>query len=330
MIRKIAMAFGGFLALAAAAIGFGPTEPIDETITFQASSLGSDLDEYLVKAEANIPNLIDGAQKQIVWSDPANKQKTPVSLVYLHGFSATLEETRPMPDIMAESLGANIFYTRLNGHGQDGEALAQATVNDWYNDTAEALEIGRSIGEKVIVIGVSTGATFATWAATKPELLRDVAGMVLMSPNYGVQNSAAGLLTLGGARFWVPLIAGAERSFDTVNDEHAKWWTNSYPTVAVLPMMASVEQVAALEVEKVSVPALFVYHPTDQVIRADIARQIAERWGAETDAGKSTLIHEVLEAEDRYDHVIAGRILSPSNSKPLADRAVEWIKTLVK
>ena len=63
MIRKIAMAFGGFLALAAAAIGFGPTEPIDETITFQASSLGSDLDEYLVKAEANTPNLIDGAQK---------------------------------------------------------------------------------------------------------------------------------------------------------------------------------------------------------------------------------------------------------------------------
>ena len=42
----------------------------------------------------------------------------------------------------------------------------------------------------------------------------------------------------------------------------------------------------------------------------------------------ATLIHEVLEAEDRYDHVIAGRILSPSNSEPLAQRAIDWINAL--
>ena len=93
-------------------------------------------------------------------------------------------------------------------------------------------------------------------------------------------------------------------------------------------MMASVAHVSAMQVEKVSVPALFVYHPGDQVIRADLARQFAERWGADTEAASATLIHEVLEAEDRYDHVIAGRILSPSNSEPLAERAVQWINSL--
>lgn len=324
------MAFGGILALLAATVGLGPTEPVDETITFREADLGADLDAYLSASESAVPGIIDGAEKQIIWSDPANKTKTPVALVYLHGFSATLEETRPMPDIMANELGANIFYTRLTGHGRDGEALAKATVNDWYNDTAEALAIGRALGEKVIVIGVSTGATFATWAAASEQvdLMADVAGMILVSPNYGVNNPSAGLLTLGAARQWVPLVAGAQRSFDTVNDQHAKWWTSSYPTVALLPMMASVEHVSGLPVEKVSVPALFVYHPADQVIRADLAREIAERWGSDSEAGAATLIHEVLEAEDRYDHVIAGRILSPSNSEPLAKRAVEWIKSL--
>ncbi|MEP0942461.1 MAG: hypothetical protein ABJH20_12205, partial [Rhizobiaceae bacterium] len=70
------------------------------------------------------------------------------------------------------------------------------------------------------------------------------------------------------------------------------------------------------------------YHPTDQVVRSDLSRQFAERWGSKTDAGAATLIHEVLEAEDRYDHVIAGRILSPKNSEPLAKRAVDWINSL--
>ena len=324
------MAFGGILALIAATVGLGPTEPVDETITFKEANLGNDLDAYLTARESAVPNIISGAEKQIIWSDPATKSKTPISLVYLHGFSATLEETRPMPDIMAKELGANIYYTRLTGHGQNGEELAKATVNDWYNDTAEALAIGRALGKKVIVIGVSTGATFATWAAAsdKPELMANVAGMVLVSPNYGVNNPSAGLLTLGAARQWIPLVAGAERSFDTINEQHAKWWTHTYPTVALLPMMASVEHVSGLPVEKVTVPALFVYHPADQVIRADLAREFAERWGADTEAGSATLIHEVLEAEDRYDHVIAGRILSPSNSEPLAKRAVDWIKSL--
>ncbi|MEP2556815.1 MAG: alpha/beta fold hydrolase [Rhizobiaceae bacterium] len=326
------MAFGGILALIAATVGLGPTEPVDETITFQESDLGNDLDAYLTTRESHVPGITPGAEKQIIWSDPNAKAKTPIALVYLHGFSATLEETRPMPDIIAKDLGANIYYTRLTGHGRDGEALAQATVNDWYNDTAEALAIGRTIGEKVIVIGVSTGATFATWAAASPsvapDLMTNVAGMILASPNYGVNNPSADLLTLGAARQWLPFIAGAERSFDAVSEEHAKWWTTSYPTVALLPMMASVQHVSGLEVEKAAIPALFIYHPTDQVVRSDLSRQFAERWGSKTDAGAATLIHEVLEAEDRYDHVIAGRILSPKNSEPLAKRAVDWINSL--
>ena len=100
MIRKILMAIGGLIAVAAALVGFGPKEPVDETITFTAASIGSDVDAYLAASEARIPDIIDGAQKQIVWADPAAKSRTPISLVYIHGFSASLEETRLDPETL--------------------------------------------------------------------------------------------------------------------------------------------------------------------------------------------------------------------------------------
>jgi len=326
MLTKAVLALVGLLVLVAGILTLGPREPVDETITFDPGSLNGDLDDYLANSEKSVANLNPGAAKHIIWRDKHSRQPTPLSLIYLHGFSATLEETRPLADLMAESLDANLFYTRLRGHGRDGAAMAEPTVNDWYNDTVEALEIGRKIGRKVVVIAVSTGATFATWAATKPALMKDVAGVVLISPNYGVNNSASALLTLGAARYWVPVIAGKQRSFETSSAEHEKWWTSSYPTVALLPMMASVEHSHQLSVEQIGVPALFIYHPDDAVVRSDVSKSFAQRWGAKTNATATTF--EVSQAEDPFNHVIAGRILSPSNSAPLADVAIEWINGL--
>lgn len=305
---------------------FGPREPVDETITFKAEALGSDLDQYLQNREKNIENLVAGAQKQIIWHDAQSKQKTPYSIVYLHGFSATLEEIRPVPDLIAKQLGANLYYARLTGHGRDGDAMATATVNDWFNDTAEALAIGKALGQKTIVLSVSTGGTLVAWAASKPELIEDVAGMIFVSPNFGLNNPAAPLLNFGAARTWLPWLVGAERSFPTKNEGHAKWWTNSYPTVAALPMAASVKHVNTLEFEDINIPALFIYHPEDKVVRPDITKEIAGRWG--NNHKQSSDIHEVTSSQDEYNHVIAGRVLSPANSEPLAGVAVDWAKGL--
>lgn len=326
MIKKITLTLVAIVLVIGAILAFGPREPVDETIAFLPASLGSDLDAYLKESEAKIADIVPGAEKQIVWQDPASKAKTPISIVYLHGFSATLEETRPMPDLIANQLGANLYYARLKGHGRNGEAMAQATINDWFNDTAEALAIGRAIGEKVIVVAVSTGATFATWAAGKPDLISDVAGLVMISPNYELNNPAAPLLTFGAARYWITTLVGAQRSFEPSNADHKKWWTNEYPTVAVLPMAESLRHVAKTSFDDIGVPALFIYHPEDKVVKSSVTKEIAGRWGKNTSA-KAT-VHEISASEDPYNHVIAGRILSPSNSQPLADKAVEWARSL--
>jgi hypothetical protein len=73
-------------------------------------------------------------------------------------------------------------------------------------------------------------------------------------------------------------------------------------------------------------PALIMLHKGDSVVRADLRQAFAERWGANTDA--SATVYEVKDAQDANNHVIAVRILSPDNSKPLADKAIKWINAL--
>ena len=162
MILRFVFALILLLVVVAAGLWlFGPREPVDLTVSFDPSSIGSDPDAYLARQEADIPNLRPQSKKEIVWAYPASRAKTELSIVFLHGFSADKAETRPLADEVAKALHANLFYTRLTGHGRDGAAMEQASVNDWVNDLAEAMAIGRDIGSKVVVIGASTGGTEA-------------------------------------------------------------------------------------------------------------------------------------------------------------------------
>ncbi|MEM9573819.1 MAG: alpha/beta fold hydrolase [Pseudomonadota bacterium] len=299
---------------------FGPREPVETTLRFEPSQLTEDLDAYLANSDAADSDAQPHATKEIVWAYPTSKAKTPLSLVYVHGFSATKGETRPVPDMAAKALGANLFYTRLEGHGAGSEAMAKPTVQDWMDDTAEAIEIGSRIGEKVIVIGVSTGAPLAAVAALHPELKDKIAGYILISPNFKLQNPASPLLTLPYARSWIPLVAGAERSFETSNDLHAKFWTSTYPTTAVLPMAALVQHSRSLPYENIDKPALFIYSEDDTVVDNTVSKQFLDRWGGETQ------LHLVEGADDQYNHVIAGDALSPNITQEVADVITQWLK----
>ena len=326
MFKKILWVLGCLVVVISLGFLFGPREPADLTIIFKADDIGEDLDGYLAKSEAKFKDIIPGAEKQIIWHDEASKQPTENVVVYIHGYSATLEEIRPLPDIVAKELKANLLYTRLTGHGRGGDAMAEASANDWYNDVAEAVEVANRMGQNIYVVSTSTGSTFVTQMAVNKELFSNVRGLVMISPNYAIKAAGSSLLGLPFARQILPPIVGATRSFEPSNEEHGKWWTTQYPSVALLPMYASVQKSLEVDVENIAIPALFIYHPDDKVIDAAVAKQIAARWG--TSVGQKGDVHEVTEAEDPFDHVIAGRILSPTNTQPLADKTIEWIKNL--
>jgi pimeloyl-ACP methyl ester carboxylesterase len=207
------------VVIAALTIAFllGPRVPVDTTVSFDPAVIGDDPQAYLANEEEAVPDIRAGLEKEIVWANPLIRDKTPISIVYIHGFSASKGELRPLPDEVADALDANLFLTRLAGHGEDGAAMATGSVNGWINDYAETIAIGRAIGDKVVVIAASTGASLATWAATQPELSRDVATMVLIAPNFGVRAAGAQMLTWPWGKQIAEAIIGKERSFTPLN-----------------------------------------------------------------------------------------------------------------
>lgn len=308
------------IALLVAGFLLGPRPKVDTTVTFDPGAIGPDPEAYLAQREAAVKNIRPGLQKEIVWADPTTKAKTPLAIVYIHGFSASKGEIRPLPDIVAKALGANLFYTRLTGHGQDGPALATASVNDWINDYAEAIAIGRLIGDKIIVIATSTGGSLTTWAASQPSLSQGVAAAVLISPNYGLKAAGSDLLTLPWGGQLAELFIGKERSFEPLNDRHAALWTTRYPTRALLPLAAVTKLAYEAPVEAIKIPALFIFSDNDKVVRPELTREIAGRWGAP---------HELVPVErsdDPYNHVLAGDAVSPSTTQILTGPIIAWIR----
>jgi esterase/lipase len=312
------------LIIAAAALAwvFGPREAVDLSVDFNSAVLGDDLDSYLAQKEAAYDDLRPATAKEIVWAYPASKAKTPIALVYLHGFSAAKGEIRPVPDDAARELGANLYFARLAGHGRSGEALSEATVHDWIQDAAEAIAIGERIGEKVVIISTSTGGSLAALAASLPELKDRIAGIVFISPNFGIKAANAQFLTFPFARTFVPWIVGKERSFDVINEMHGENWTTRYPSVSLLPMAAMVKCARALPFPEMKIPALFIYHPEDQVLDHAITADIVSRWG-----GPSQSI-VITSSDDPSNHVIAGDILSPSNNGRVTVAIVDFAKGL--
>jgi esterase/lipase len=311
------------LLLAGVAWVVDPGEPVDTDIAFDESALPGDLDAWLADSEAHISDIVPGTEKRIVWAGGPGEH-TAVAVVYLHGFSGTSEEMRPLPDRVAAALGANLFFTRYAGHGRDGAALAGAQAGDWLEDTAEALAVGRAIGDEVLVVATSTGGTLAAIAATDARLSRAVKGIVFLSPNFGVTKQGSWILSAPLARYWAPLVAGREVVITPVNAAHERFATTRYPLAAAFRMAALVDHANGLDYSGVSTPALFAYGETDSLVSPAATRAIAARWGGPVELMPVTL----GPGDDPFGHMLAGDIRSPGQTETLVAAILDWERRL--
>jgi pimeloyl-ACP methyl ester carboxylesterase len=287
-------------------------------------TLPVDIDSYLERTESGVPNLRPGDHKSVVWSDPDAPGVTPLALVYLHGFSADRHELEPLISDLARDIGANVYFVRLAGHGRDGVAMGEATVEAWLDDTAEAIAIGGYIGERVVLVGTSTGGTLALWGAARAEAEGRVAALVLVSPNLGLQDRAAPLLLWPWGGALARVVLGSERCFEPQNAGHERHWTTCYPTGAILQMAALVEHVRSLEPGVVDVPSLVVYSQRDMVVSPEDTEKVMARLSAEP-----AILHVVEGSGDAEHHVIAGDILSPETTEEVRRRIVDFLEPLL-
>lgn len=319
MKKKIA---AGTLAVLILVIFLGPRVKVDHNVV--VPEIGQDVGKYVLDSESRFTDIKPGAEKLIVWNNPARKDRTPVSVIYLHGFSACRQEVAPLCDIVAKRLGANLFYARLRGHGRTADAMKGVTVNDWLTDTAEAVEIGRRIGGKVVIISTSTGGTLTAWYGVTRET-KDVLAAVMISPNFWPSRPEARIMTWPWGKQLARMILGEYRSWKPQSDRHALYWNYRQPSEITVTMMGLVDMVKGLDFSRFRLPLMMIVSPRDRVINPVLAK---ERFAQASSAPKRLL--EVTDSVDQSQHVLAGDILSPNTTERLAGEIVGFLRPLAE
>lgn len=263
--------------------------------------------------------IVPGTEKRVRWQAGLENRRSTLAVVYLHGFSATRQELAPVAEQVADALGANLFETRLAGHGLARDPLTGVVAEDWLDDAAEALAIGARIGEKIVLMGTSTGATLALAMAQHTGFV-PVTALVLISPNFGPRDGKAEMLTWPGGPQLARLAVGDTRSWQPHNERQAKYWATSYPMDAAVEMMRLVRFVRATLPLRLDADLLTLYSPEDTVV--DASR--IEAAFAQIEAPRQKLI-VVRDTQDPSRHVLAGDILSPQTNHEVAGLIVAFL-----
>jgi pimeloyl-ACP methyl ester carboxylesterase len=119
--------------------------------------------------------------------------RTARAIVLLHGLTNCPEQFRALGERLYER-GANVYIPRLPEHGladRMTSALARLDAQAMCRATDQAADIGRGLGDSVIVVGLCIGGTMAAWAAQERA---DVIRAVAIAPLQGLAR-APGPLT---------------------------------------------------------------------------------------------------------------------------------------
>lgn len=219
-------------------LGPKPVKPkfSDDWLTVPQDAI--ELEHYIAENE-NKHRIKPDNEARVVWYD-SSKAKTEYALLYLHGFSASQMEGDPVHRKLAKQFGCNLYLSRLSDHGIDTiEALQLYSADRAWESAKEALAIANAIGEKVIVIGTSTGGTLGIkLAATFPD---KVHALINLSPNIAINNPAAFILNDPWGLHIARLVKGGKYNEYQATEEKAKYWNSKYRLEAAVELQQLLE-----------------------------------------------------------------------------------------
>ncbi|WBL21112.1 alpha/beta hydrolase [Zunongwangia sp. HRR-M8] len=215
------------------------------------------LDQYITSQEEEVNALKANNEAHIIWEK--KYQKTPISIVYLHGFGASSREGEPVVSKLAKNFGWNVYMSRLQSHGIAAEdAFKSLTPENYIASAKKALAIGRKIGEKVLLVSTSTGGTLSLILASEE---KDLAGLIMYSPFIGLKNPAMAAITQpGGKEFFINQIGGEVQHQDRPAEE-AKYWSTDYHVNGYIGLIKMLQQNMKPETfSKVTCPVFLGYY----------------------------------------------------------------------
>ncbi len=204
-------------------------------------------------------NLKPDNEARILWANPANPQETEYVLVYIHGFSASCKEGYPVNYDFAKRYGINMYCARLADHGvADEKPMINLTAERYLESAKQALEIGRQLGKKVILMSTSTGGTLSLMlAADNPW----IDALIMYSPNIDVVDQKAHWLTNKFGYGLAKMVKGDMIVYDDDPPEVQKYWQSKYHINGVRAMTQLLEKAMTPETfAKVKQPVFVGYY----------------------------------------------------------------------
>lgn len=193
MIKKLLIGLFGLILLLVLVYLLGP-KPDSYELNGQLPEVSTNLsvlEQEINQKEANVEGLKANNQARIVWFDSTRKEKTPYSIVYLHGFGASQAEGDPIHFTLAKKYGCNLYLSRLKDHGIDTEdAFEDINAENYLASAKEAVAIGKTLGDTVIIMATSMGGSLGLYIASENP---DIKSVIAYSP---IVDTADGLLFL--------------------------------------------------------------------------------------------------------------------------------------
>lgn len=263
------------------------------------------LEKDIATSEAKF-DLKPDNEARIVWADTAQKQKTPYSIVYIHGFGASWAEGDPVHKQISAKYKANLYLARMYDAGvKSPEAFKTLTPENFLEGAKHALAVGKAIGEKVIVIGCSAGGLLTTYLASEHP---DIEAIVLYSPCYAV--NGMGLATGPWGEQLLGQIMGTHRDITHYAPDRANYWLTRFHTNGILTLQKTIDAVVKPSVfEKIKMPVLMVYYYKDEENQDKVVSVEAMQKGFDMLATPTAQKRQVALPE-AGDHVIASHFTS--------------------
>ncbi len=257
----------------------------------------TELQQYVSTKDSRIKNLKPNNESRLFLVDSIGK--TPYSLVYLHGFSASPMEGDPTHREFAKRYGMNCYTPRLAEHGiKDKNAFENLTPKALIDDAKEALAIGHLIGEKVIVMSCSTGSTLSIYlAANHPDKIHS---MIMYSPNIRLADGNAHFLGKPwGIQVARNIIGETRKLSDLVGTPLEQYTTCEYKVEGIIALQHLLQEtMTSTNFQKVEIPFMAAYYYKDEdnhdeIISIDAIKEFGKTASTASDKKRLIALAEV-------------------------------------
>ena len=307
-------------------VGPKPSTPVLNGNLPQVNNNLQELENTINKEEAAVDGIKEDNQARIIWYDSSAREKTPYSMVYLHGFSASQGEGEPVHRNLAKKFGCNLYLSRLVEHGVEGDSIFKTLTPEGLLASAKkAVAVGKQLGDSVIIMGTSTGGALGIYiTAENPE----IKAMICYSPIIDFYDQNTSIINKPWGKDIMRMIVGSDFMVYDEPPEIKKYWTTTYMINGVITLKSFVSEAMVEETfKKITCPFFLGYYYKNDSLQDNVV-SIPAMLEMYEELGTPSAQKVSFPFPESGDHVIASYMTS-KDYQGVETETVKFLKNVV-